>query len=53
MTSDINLLDRDTIVKNDVPKKVFLLNGDMSHVLHSGNSSLSAGSNITNVLHVP
>lgn len=53
MTFDINMLDKNTTVKTNVPKKVFLPNGDVSHELHNENSSLSAGNNIKNVLHVP
>lgn len=53
MTSDINLLNKESIVKTEVPKKVFLPNSDVSHVLHIRNNSLSTENNIENVFHVP
>ncbi|XP_060202885.1 uncharacterized protein LOC132631316 [Lycium barbarum] len=41
MASDVDLLNKITIIKNEHPKKVFLPNGDISHVTHTGTSNIS------------
>lgn len=53
LTFDITLLNKESIVKVDIPKRLFLPNEDVSHVLHTGTSSLFAGNNRTDMFHVP
>ncbi|XP_075084104.1 uncharacterized protein LOC142167843 [Nicotiana tabacum] len=50
MVSDSNLLNKSTIVYITNPKKVLLPNGDVSLVTHTGASSISAKSTVTNDL---
>ncbi|XP_075096344.1 uncharacterized protein LOC107777081 [Nicotiana tabacum] len=53
MVSDINMLDKSSIIEIENPKKVFLPNGDITQVTHIGSSSLSDENTISNVFHVP
>lgn len=52
MASVIDLLNKQSVIKMTDPKKVFLPNGDVSHVTPTGTSDISARSILTNVLHI-
>ncbi|XP_019232006.1 PREDICTED: uncharacterized protein LOC109212783 [Nicotiana attenuata] len=53
MVSDINMLNQESIVENTNPKRVCLPNGEISNVTHTGTSSISARSTLSNVFHLP
>lgn len=53
MTSNIELLNKHSIIKTKVSRKIFLPNGEISEVQHTGTTDISAQSTLHNVLHVP
>lgn len=53
IVSDVNILDKQTITKNSNSKKVFLPNGDIYLVTHSGDNFKSAQNTLHNVFHLP
>ncbi|XP_019244427.1 PREDICTED: uncharacterized protein LOC109224294 [Nicotiana attenuata] len=53
MVSDINMLNQESIVENTNPKRVCLPNGEISNVTHTGTSSISARSTLSNIFHLP
>ena len=53
MVSNLDMLNKDSVSKLDVPKEVFLPNGDTTKVTHVDSCDLSTRSQITNVLHLP
>lgn len=53
MAFNLDLLNKDTVNKTKIQKKVYVPNGDVSLVTHTGNSSLSDTSTISNMFYVP
>lgn len=53
MVSNINMLDKSTINKDNNPRKFYLPNGDISIVTHTGTSSISPRSILENVFLLP
>ncbi|XP_060210811.1 uncharacterized protein LOC132637791 [Lycium barbarum] len=53
MVSDINLLNKSSITENSISKPVYLPNGDITQVTHTGASSISSRNIVTNLFHVP
>nr|XP_016464387.1 PREDICTED: uncharacterized protein LOC107787345 [Nicotiana tabacum] len=47
------MLNESTILQSEKPKKIFMPNGDISYVTHTGASTISEGNTITNVFYVP
>ncbi|XP_019251164.1 PREDICTED: uncharacterized protein LOC109230088 [Nicotiana attenuata] len=53
MVANLKMLNEATIVKSENPKKIFMPNGDISYVTHTGASIISEGNTITNMFYVP
>lgn len=53
IASMIELLNKEYIVKNTIPKPVYLPNGDTSLVTHTGTSNISNRRTLKNSYHAP
>ncbi|XP_019239932.1 PREDICTED: uncharacterized protein LOC109219916 [Nicotiana attenuata] len=53
MVADLSMLNQNSVVQPECPKKVFLPNGDITHVSHTGSSNITNSITITNVFHIP
>lgn len=53
MTSDLDLLNKESVIKNVIPKRIDLPNADVSLVTHTVTSVITPKSSISNVFYVP
>lgn len=53
MVADLSALIKTSISNSEVPKRVYLPNGDISLVTHVGSYNVFGQDTITNVFHLP